>query len=207
MDKKNIIDRFFPVKFDFYEMLSNQAELNALGINALYNWLQSNSELASDELIKYVEQADEVRMKMEKNLIQAFYTPFGREDIYSISIGMDKALEYGKSTLLSMKAFEVVPNEIVICMVAKLKESTEIFANCIKSLKANPTKLEKEFVFMRNAHTCVEKLYRDGMIAVFKSGDFIYALKQREVYHHIKDASTYLEDAVDVLHRIVVRLT
>ena len=35
----------------------------------------------------------------------------------------------------------------------------------------------------------------------------MYALKQREVYHHIKDASTNLDDAVDLLHRIIVRLT
>ncbi|MEI7884366.1 MAG: DUF47 family protein [Clostridia bacterium] len=207
MNKINIVDRFFPVKFDFYEMLSNQAELNALGVNSLYNWLQNSSELTSDQVIKYADQADEVRMKMEKDLIQAFYTPFSRADIYSISVGMDKVLEYAKSTLLSMEDFEVAPNEIIICMVAKLNDSTEVFARCLKSLKNHPTKLEKEFVLMRSAHTCVEKLYRDGMIEVFKSGDFIYALKQREVYHHIKDASTYLEDAVDVLHRIVVRLT
>jgi hypothetical protein len=32
------------------------------------------------------------------------------------------------------------------------------------------------------------------------------ALKQREVYHHIKDASSNLDESVDVLHRIIVRL-
>ncbi len=207
MAKKNIVDRFFPVKFDFYDMLSNQAQLNALGINALYSWLQSDAKLASNELIKYVQQADEVRMEMEDNLTQAFYTPFSRGDVYSLSISMDKVLKYAKSTLLSMEDFAVAPNEIIVAMVEKLKSSTEIFASCMKSLKNHPTRLIEEFVIMREAHISVEKLYRDGMIELFKSGNSMYALKQREVYHHIKDASSYLEDALDVLHRIVVRLT
>src|ERR1035437_9305512 len=113
MDKRNIVNRFFPIKFDFNEMLDKQA------------------------LIKYVKLADEVRMEMEKDLIQAFSTPFDREDIYSISVGMDKVIEYAKSTLLSMKAFDVKPNDSIINMTAKLKEGADIFSRCIKSLKNN----------------------------------------------------------------------
>jgi len=53
----------------------------------------------------------------------------------------------------------------------------------------------------------VEQLYRDGMARVFKGCDPIDALRHREVYHHIKDASSNLEDAVNILHKIVIRLT
>jgi len=59
---------------------------------------------------------------------------------------------------------------------------------------------------MRTTHTEVEQLYRNGMTIIFKTSNPMNAIKYREVYHHIKDASLNLEDTVDIFHRIVVRL-
>ena len=44
------------------------------------------------------------------------------------------------------------------------------------------------------------------MVELFKSTDLMYAMKYREVYHHIKDAAVHLGYTTDVLHRIVVRV-
>jgi uncharacterized protein Yka (UPF0111/DUF47 family) len=207
MDHRNIIDRLFPLKYNFYGMLDKQAQINGLGVNALNNWLKSGAEVESEALIQYAKEADEVRMDLEKNLIEAFTTPFDREDIYSISVEMDKIIEYAKSTLLSMKTFEVKPNDIIVNMVGKLKEGADIFSESIKFLKNNPFKSGQNIGKMRDTHVVTEQLYRDGMAIVFKSDNPMNALRQREVYHHIKDASANLELTVDILHRIVVRLT
>jgi hypothetical protein len=45
------------------------------------------------------------------------------------------------------------------------------------------------------------------MAGVFLRDDAMDALRKREIYHHIKDASSYLDNCVDILHRIIVRLT
>lgn len=207
MTRQKWMDNLFPVKYDFYAMLSHQAQMNASGVNALYQWLAEASGNDEDELLLAVQAADSIRMDLEKNLIQAFSTPFDRGDIYTISVGMDKVIEYAKSTLLSMKAYDVQANEIIIKMVGNLDAGAKIFAESVGFLKQNPIKAEPNIARIRVTHTAIEQLYRDGMAAVFKIDDPIEALKKREVYHHIKDASTNLEDAVDILHRIVVRLT
>jgi len=93
MDKRNILDRFFPVKYDFYGMLNKQAEINMLGVDRLHKWLTSRSKEEREELLRYVKEADEVRLNMESKLIEAFITPFDREDIYSISVEMDRVIE------------------------------------------------------------------------------------------------------------------
>lgn len=206
MNRRNIVDRIFPVKYKFYEMLYQQAHTNALGVKALYHWVKSEAVAESEALIRYVKEADDIRMTMEKNLIEAFSTPFDRGDIYSISIGMNEVLKYAESSLLSMEAFEVKPDAIIISMVDQLKMGVDIFAQAIADLKDNPNQSELSVARMRDTHIQIETFYRDGMIAVFKSGDPMYALKQREVYHHIKDASTNLDETVDVLHRVIVRL-
>ncbi|KNZ41915.1 DUF47 domain-containing protein [Acetobacterium bakii] len=204
--ERNIIDRIFPVKYRFYELLSEQARCNYLGVTALYDWVRSRSKAKEDELVQYVKKADTVRMKMEDDLTEAFSTPFDRGDIYSISVGMNRVLKYAESTLLSMEAFEVISNEIIIKMLKNLKNGVEIFLEAVDQLKSNPDASEDTVVKMRNIHIEIEKLYRDGMITLFAGKDPMVALKMREVYHHIKDASSNLEETVDVLHRIIVRL-
>ncbi|HEY5563130.1 MAG TPA: DUF47 family protein [Clostridiaceae bacterium] len=206
MEKKNIIDRFFPVKYDFYDMLNKQAETNAFGVDMLNKWLSSGANSEKEKLLLFVKEADEARMNMESKLIEAFNTPFDRVDIYSISIAMDKVIKYTKSTLLSMEAFEVPPDATITLMVAKLKEGMDFLLESIKALKSNPLKSLENIVKIRATHNQIEQFYRDGMAIVFKSSDPMSAIKQREVYHHIKDASLNLEDTVDIFHRIVVRL-
>lgn len=207
MDKRNILDRLFPAKYPFYEMIDQQAKTNELAVKALYSWLSSSSEADSNTLLQTVKDSDHVRKLLERDLIEAFTTPFDRVDIYSLSSGMDKVIQYTRSTLLSMKAYEVRPNDIIMDMVDNLKEGTSIFYECAKDLKENPSKSEETFSKMRDTHVKIEQLYLNGMTAVFKGSDPMHALRQREVYHHIKDASTNLEDTVDILHRVVVRLT
>ena len=206
MDKGSIMDRFFPDKYDFYEMLTKQAEINAFGVDMLYKWLSSGFDGEKQKLILYVKEADEARMIMENKLIEAFTTPFDRTDIYSFSIAMDKIIKYTKSTLLSMETFEVAPDDTITFMVGKLKEGTDFLLESINILKNNPIKSQEYIIKMRATHTDVEQLYRDGMTIIFKTSDPMNAIKHREVYHHIKDASLNLEDAVDIFHRIVVRL-
>lgn len=205
MDKRNIFDRFFPVKYDFYRMLNEQAQFNTLGIDMLYSWVNNRSDEAKKELLNYVEKADIVRLDMESKLIEAFTTPFDREDIYSISVEMDKVIEFAKSTMESMEAFDVESNDTIIGMVKKLKAGTDFLFESLKILQSNPIKSQQNIIKMRLAHIEVERIYRDGMVTVFKSNAPMLALKQREVYHHIKDASGYLEYTVDIFHRIVVR--
>jgi uncharacterized protein Yka (UPF0111/DUF47 family) len=145
-------------------------------------------------------------MSLEEKLVEAFSTPFDRGDIYTISVEMDRVLEYAKSTLLSMMAFDVKPDEIIAGMMEKLREGVHIFSESIKQLQHDPHLAEKQIPKIRSTHLVIEELYRDGMKAVFAGDDPMHALRQREVYHHIKDASSNLDESVDVLHRIIVRL-
>jgi hypothetical protein len=188
-------------------MLFMQAQSNASGVEALYSWLNSGADKDSQALLDRVKEADTIRMEMEKNLTEAFVTPFDRGDIYSISVGMNRVLKYAESTLFSMKTFDVKANDTIISMVEQLNRGVEIFAEAVSDLKKNHGKSEEAVVKMRATHREIEKLYMDGMVFVFAGADPMAAIKKREVYHHIKDASTNLEETVDVLHRIIVRLT
>lgn len=207
MSSRDMLDRLFPAKYNFFELIGKQAQLNSLGISALNTWLQSGKGSDGDVLERCVRQADEVRLTLEKDLVDAFSTPIDRGDLYLFSVNMDKVIEYAYSTLLSMRAFGVAADSVILDMSAQLKTEADLFLEAVNNLEDSSKKAEQLIPDMRKAHIAAERLYIAGMAELFRSGDSMHALKFREVYHHIKDASSNLDYAVDTLHKIIVGLT
>lgn len=205
MSSKSILDRLFPPKYDFFSSLERQAQINALSVSALSDWLSGGS--GSETLESYRQEADKVRLGLEKDLVAAFSTPIERGDLYLLSVDMDKVLEYVRSTHLAMRDFAIESDGTITDMVGQLKVAAGLFYEAVKNLKDAPEKSEELIPEMRKSHISVEQLYRDGMAVLFNGGDAMHALKLREVYHHIKDAATNLDYSVDTLHRIIVGLT
>jgi uncharacterized protein Yka (UPF0111/DUF47 family) len=198
--------RLFPVKYDFYGMISEQAKATTNGVKTLCNWARDRAPNDYQLLFQQVEAADQIRFDMEHKLIEAFVTPFDRQDIYSLSVEMDRILAYAKSTLLEMEAFAVLADETIIEMVQQLSLGTDQFTVAIELLKKDPLKSQYQIGKIRKAQQAIEGNYRAGMVELFKGGDLIHAMKYREVYHHIQDAATHLGYTTDVLHKIVVRM-
>ena len=206
MSKRNFLDRLFPVKYDFFKLLSRQAEINALTVGVLSSWLRDGGD-GKTSLDSYRKEADQVRMELERNLIAAFSTPFERGDIYSLSVDMNKVNEYTISTFLSMTDFGVSCDGTILKMAEELRTGVTLFQDAVRDLNKNPAAAEGKIPGLRASRSLIEQDYRDGMSALFAGGDPMHALLLREVYHHMKDASANLDYAVDTLHRIIVELT
>lgn len=207
MARNNFWESLFPVKRDFYKMLSEQAKATNRGVKSLDSWFTSRSKEDYQLVFSETDKADEIRFDMEKNLIEAFVTPFDRQDIYSLSVEMDRVIEYAKSTLQEMEAFGVIPDSIIVKMVKQLCKGTEGLAGAIDVLKEDPVKSQIYIENIRKIQLGVEADYRAGMVELFNGADLMNAMKYREVYHHIKDAAIHLGYTTDVLHKIVVRIT
>lgn len=205
--KTNLLDHLFPLEYDFFKMLADQAGKNHEGIQTLYAWALSGAAQDDHALADRIREADDLRMHMEACLIQAFSTPVDRGDIYSISVVMDKVIDYAGSTLASMQAFGVKADETIIFMLGQLQAGAGLFAEAVGQLGLRPETAGRTIPAIRRTHQEIEQHYRDGIAALFAAGDPMTALKCREVYHHIKDASANLDEATDLLHRIVVRLS
>ena len=202
----NFLEGLFPVKRDFYKMISDQAKATTNGVEKLHHWLNSRSEEDYQLLFSQVVEADRIRFNMEDNLIEAFSTPFDRQDIYTLSVEMARILEYAKSTLHEMEAFAMVTDQVIMIMVQQLHLGTGKLAEAIEDLKKNPLKSKTQIANIRRVQRAIEEQYRTGMAELFRGTDVMYAMKYGEVYHHIKDAAVHLGYTTDVLHKIVVRV-
>jgi hypothetical protein len=206
MKKLNFIDRFFPAKYDFYAMLTEQAKTTVQGVAALESWLKTPSLDNAAAIHRLMQQADNVRLRMEGCLIEAFVTPFDRQDIYSLSVEMDRIAEYAKSTLELMLAYEVLADAPVFNMVHDLIEGTQLLYEAISLLQTEPEKSQEIIAAIRCRQVTVEDCCLKGSAALFKTNQPIQVIKVKEIYHHIQDAAVHLGYTVDVLHRIVVRI-
>jgi len=68
---------------------------------------------------------------------------------------------------------------------------------------------EKAADIIRQVRKCMHELentYIQSMAELFGQKDAVLALKEREIYHHLRDAGRNLSVTVDILHRIIVEL-
>lgn len=206
MKHLNFWDRLFPPKYNFYSMIAEQAEITAAGISVFKNWLQDPGPENTYKLRTLSREADTVRLSMEACLIEAFVTPFDRQDIYTLSVDMDRIIESAKAIMELMIAYEVKADDTIYAMVLNLDEGTQKFCTAVKMLATSPLEAEKEIADIRRCQAEVEEGYRHGSAALFKTGDTIQNMKFREIYLRVQDAAVYLGYTVDIFHKIVVRI-
>ena len=177
MASHNFLEGFFPVKRDFYRMISDQAKATTNGIKKLHNWLNSRSEEDYKLLFSQADEANRIRFNMEHNLIEAFSTPFDRQDIYSLSVEMARIFEYAKSTLQEMDAFAVSADLTILNMVQQLNVGTDQLAEAMGLLREEPLNSQVQMVNIRKVQLTIEEESRAGRVGLFKSEDLIYAMK------------------------------
>jgi uncharacterized protein len=205
--RRGLIEHMFPHDYDFYGMLGRQAEQTAVGVRVLITWLESGASSDPVALIEEENKGDQLRLEMEKLLLEAFSTPFDRQDIYAISRQMDHILNYSMSTAYEIRAFDVKPDEATMSMARSLLNGIELVAQSVNLLKEHPDEADNNIRRLRAYEHEIEKTYVRSMAQVFVNDDAILAMKKREIYHHLKDAGRNLSITVDVLHRIIVGLS
>jgi len=206
IDFRAMIDRLFPPKYDFPKMLHEQACTALKGVDRLLDWMKSDGSINDDELMRIDMALDDSRHRMENALLEAFTTPFDRRDIYSIAHQIGEVSDFVVSTQTEMKVLGVTADEPLIRMTETLRTGMARFSDALCDVQDDPVKAERLIREIRKAEHEIESIYIEALAKVMSKEDAIEALRRREIYHHMKDASRALGLAVDILHRIIVSI-
>jgi hypothetical protein len=204
--KKNLFSAFFPREYDFESMLAHQSDWTVSGVQAFLLWLETRPLSNPHELERIENEVDTMRHDMEDKLIRSFSTPFDRQDIYTISRQMDYILNFSKETAKEMFAFGVQPDKTILEMAKSLLSGTECISRGIRNLNSDKDAVEEEIRHARDAYHVMEELYISGMTDLLRTSDAMYALRTREIYHHLRDAGRAMRDTLDILHNAVIDL-
>jgi len=207
MEKMNLLEKIFPKKKDFFKMLLAQTvtveEGLALFVEFINNPTVENGKRVNDA----EEEADEVRGILVDELNRSFVTPIDREDIFALSRAVDDMMDYAKSTVEEMTLFEIKSDSYIKKMVEALHSAAKDVTLAVKHLKTHPGVAAEHIVRARKAENFVEHRYREGLVELFKSSDYIKIFKTREIYRHLSNAADRAAAAADVVNDILVKIT
>jgi uncharacterized protein Yka (UPF0111/DUF47 family) len=205
-EKTGLFAAIFPREYDFHAMLESQSDRTVAGVRVFSAWLEVLPLENPMELERIENEVDAMRHAMEEKLINSFSTPFDRQDIYSISRQMDYILNFARETAKEMHAFGVEPDKHIHAMAADLLRGTECIARGIHALDSDKARVEEEIRHARDSYNAIEERYIAGMAELLKTHDAMYAIRTREIYHHLRDAGRAMRDTLDILHNAVIDL-
>jgi uncharacterized protein Yka (UPF0111/DUF47 family) len=204
--RRGIFDRIFPLEHDFLQMLVDQAEQTGSGVEAFVAWLSANCAGPPDNVLRIERDLDRMRYELEETLIDAFSTPFDREELYSLSRQMDYILNFAAETAREMHALGVAPDAAIERMARELLEGTRTVVEAVRVMTTDEPRVRESIREGRAVLHRLEDAYIEGLVEIYRGTDAMDALRHREIYHHLRDGGRALRGTLDVLHRAVVGL-
>ena len=203
---------FFKPRQDiFLASLINQAEITLQGMVALEAYMKKAAEKHAAAVAQAEKDADEVRRILIEDLNRTFVTPMDREDIFDLSRAIDDVMDYAYSTVEEMQILEVEPNDFLRRMVSLLEDAVSEIHLAMQRLKENPGVATEHATRAKALENRVERVYREAIADLFTGPEDIHQvmkmLKLREIYRHLSNCADRGDEAANVIHDIVVKMT
>ncbi len=200
-----------PRQDKFLQLLIQQAEVTLRGIEALGSYMKTPSNKHAASVRQAEKDADEIRRILIDELNHTFVTPMDREDIFALSRAIDDVIDYAYTTVEEMQILCVEPNDFLRRMVSLLEDAaTEIHLAMLR-LKENPAVAAEHASQAKALENRVERVYREAVADLFSGPEDIHyvmgMLKLREIIRHLSNCADRGDEAANVIHDIVVKLT
>jgi hypothetical protein len=221
-----MVDRVFPRMPDFYTMMDEQCDLLVLAMKEFVEYMRSANPETGRHIAEVLEkQGDELKRRNMESLNNAFATPMDREELFRAIEGIDHVLNYAKTTVREMEAFDVAPDGYDLDMAIHLLNGAEALQAGFAKLATAPADAAPDTALVRKAERHIEKTYRRAVAELFKAeahharlaemgggtgSDALRCmteiLRRREIYRHLSNGGDRLAHAGQTLHDIVVKI-
>jgi hypothetical protein len=205
--KLNILDLLLPRETKFFTYLGQQVEMLTQGC-AVFNELIINIEKLSDEEIKKrlttikecESKGDVVEMTIIDELNKTFITPIDREDIHTIAINVDRALDILNSISRKIEIYHIqkVPSNVwkFSTIIVNISQQLPALIDSLRSKKGINQIAEKMHAYENEA----DELFHVSMAELFNDhSNPTHIIKFKEVYEHLES----VVDAIDYVGKLV----
>ena len=205
--KFNPLDILLPRETKFYAYISEQVEVLISGCRCFKEFVDNITDLSDAQfkekiaaIKEYERRGDQVERHIIDELHKTFITPFDREDIHTIAINIERALDILNSITQKFEAYHIRSVPVNVCRFADLliEVSTELrlMMEALRK-KGNVMKHVEQVHVLENTG---DDLFHSSMAELFDGQhDPIDVLKFKEVYEHLESCV----DAVDFIGRLV----
>jgi len=159
--------------------------------------------------IKSVEhECDELTHNVTRKLNTSFITPFDREDIYTLAVGLDDVCDYIDAAARAVVMYNIKESDKHAVKLAhiidKLTESIHSATDHLKKSKG----LEQHLLEIQRLENEGDDVYYRAMGELFSnSKDPIDLIKWKEVYEILENATDKCEAVGNIIESIVLKHT
>jgi uncharacterized protein Yka (UPF0111/DUF47 family) len=221
-----MVDRVFPRMPDFYGLMNDQCDLLVIAMQEFVDFMHSGDPAKGAHIADVLEkQGDDLKRRNLVVLGNAFATPMDREEIFRAIESIDHVLNYAKTTVREMEAFDVTPDTYTLEMAVHLKEGVDALQAGFRKIAKEPADAAVDTEAVRKSERQIEKTYRRALAELFKAeahhaklmadgggtgSDALRCitliLSRREVYRHMSNGGDRLARAGQSLHDIIVKI-
>ena len=153
-------------------------------------------------------RGDEIDLEIALRLERSFITPFDREDIHQLAVQLDDVVDGIQSVAETCVIYAIdaptPESQRLAAILAEQAESLLAAVRLLESGKGLAPHLEKIHALEHEAdalsRAAIGRLFRERL-------DALEVLKYREVYRDLENAIDGVEDAAEVLERILAKGT
>jgi uncharacterized protein Yka (UPF0111/DUF47 family) len=179
---------FLPETPDVLGMLRSQLEVTKRGMDALVDWAHGDPA-AADAVRAAEHEADEHRRKLQRQLVEAFTTPYDAEDIYTLGRGIDAILNLSKDAVRESEVMECPPDPPIAEMAVLLREAVEHFDEAVAGLQARDERATEAADAAIKTNRRLERVYRRAMAELVEVDDLREVISRRELYRRFSRIS------------------
>jgi len=204
----NWFNRIFEPRINFYALLSSHAQKVLDGMEALEQWCESGARERCQSVRDLENEADELKLDLEKKLVESFVTPFDREDIYDLAYSLDEVINSAKAVVREMEALQVhYDGSLMKEMISTLVEGTRCLRGSFAMLEDDLQEAANQATLARKSDNRFSRTYRTAMRELFSLDDFKIVLKTREIYRSLLVASERIDAVGEKLLHIIVKIS
>ena len=190
---------FLPETPDVLALLRSQVAVTIEGLDAFGAWAAGDQSAA--DLVRDAEhRGDLAKRDLLSALRSAFVTPIEPEDVFALSRGVDRLLNYARDLINESEAMACAPD-------ARIAEMAELVGGGVRQIDRAVAGLgtdEDEATRAADAAIAqarrLERVYYEGMAALLEVTDRNERIARRELY---RSCSRLGESIVDVAERVV----
>ena len=202
----NIFDLLLPRETKFFKYMEQQAGFLCKGCLTFKELVGKIETLSEDEIKKELlvikdceSRGDEVERTIIEELNKTFITPIDREDIHTLAINVDRALDILNSISRKIEIYNIrkVPANVwkFSDIIVKISEQMVEVMHLLKTRKDIKDAATK----MHTLENEADELFHVSMAELFNEKDPIHIIKFKEVYEHLES----VVDAIDYVGKLV----
>jgi predicted phosphate transport protein (TIGR00153 family) len=192
----------------FYDMLSESAANLVSGATVLPEILQAGAdrgEIAA-RMREAEHQGDEITHAIIRRVNSTFVTPFDREDIYSLTAGLDDVMDFMEEAVDLVNLYEIdeLPARVAN-QIEAIQRCAELTADAMPRLRSMRD-LEEYWIEINRLENDGDKAYRRILAELFSGKyDALTVLKLKDVVDAFEHAVDAFESVANTVEQISVK--